>query len=146
MKTIQLAALAAALAAASAPPVSAAANGSPAVPIPAVQAPAIHTGDDLAQLCADPRAAAPTAAEHDRLLTCAGYIRGYLGYYGTLRGLRQTPAFCLPDKGVAAESLRVLYVTGLGKHPQIRDYPAAIDFASVLKAAYPCARTAGRMP
>jgi hypothetical protein len=58
MKTVQLAALAAALAAASAPPVSAAANGSPAVPIPAVQAPAIHTGDDLAQLCADPRAAA----------------------------------------------------------------------------------------
>lgn len=118
----------------------------PAAAQPAAPPLTIQTGDDLGRACANPKGAVPTAAEHDRLLLCAGYIRGYLGYYGTLRSLKQAQTFCLPAQGVAAETLRVLYVTVLSKRPQLRDYPAAIDLASVLRAAYPCAAPAGQTP
>jgi hypothetical protein len=101
----------------------------------------IQTGDDLHRACANPAGATVTAAEHDRLLVCGAYIRGYLGYYSVSRNLTQGKGFCLPDGGVAAEKLRLLYIGVLDKKPEIRDYPAAVDLASILQAAYPCQAT-----
>jgi hypothetical protein len=99
---------------------------------------AIQTGDDLNRVCANPTGKAITATDHDRLLVCGAYIRGYLGYYSISRSLTQGKSFCLPDTGISAEKLRLLFVGVLDKKPEIRDYPAAVDLASILEAAYPC--------
>lgn len=106
----------------------------------------IKTGDDLHRACANPASATVTAAERDRLLVCGAYIRGYLGYYSAQRSLGQAQPFCLPPEGVGAEKLRVLYLAVLRRRPRIGDYPAALDFASVLKAAYPCAAATKAAP
>lgn len=106
----------------------------------------IQTGDDLNQACANPAGSTVTTAERDRLLVCGAYIRGYLGYYSVSRSLTQGKGFCLPDGGVAAEKLRLLYIGVLDKKPEIRDYPAAVDLASILEAAYPCKAAAGHTP
>lgn len=98
----------------------------------------IQTGDDLNRACSNPAASTVTPTEHERLLVCGAYIRGYLGYYSVSRNLTQGKGFCLPDGGVAAEKLRLLYIGVLAKKPEIRDYPAAVDLASILEAAYPC--------
>lgn len=99
---------------------------------------AIATGDDLGQVCANPAAAKLTDKEHERLLVCGAYIRGYLGHYSTARSLLSKAEFCLPQAGVSPEQVRKLYVAVLEKRPQIRDYPAAVDLTSILAAAYPC--------
>lgn len=104
----------------------------------------IRTGDDLNKSCADPSGAVITPAERERLLVCGAYIRGYLAYYSVSRDMTQGKGFCLPDGGVAADKLRLLYIGVLAKKPQIRDYPAAVDLASILQAAYPCKAGAAR--
>ena len=104
----------------------------------------IQTGDDLHRACANPAGATVTAAEHDRLLVCGAYIRGYLGYYSVARNLVQGKGFCLPDGGMAPDMLRQLYIGVLEKKPQIRDYPAAVDLATILQAAYPCKAAPGK--
>ena len=106
----------------------------------------IQTGDDLHRSCANPAAGAVTAPERERLLVCGAYIRGYLGYYSVSRNLTQGKGFCLPAGGVAAEKLRLLYIGVLDKKPQIRDYPAAVDLASILEAAYPCRAASAKAP
>lgn len=98
----------------------------------------IQTGDDLNRVCANAAGKTSTAAETERLLVCGSYIRGYLAYYSVARNLTQGKGFCLPDTGVSAEKLRLLYIGVLEKKPEIRDYPAAIDLATILQAAYPC--------
>jgi len=98
----------------------------------------IQTGDDLNKVCVNPAGKEPTAAERERLLVCGSYIRGYLAYYSVARNLTQGKGFCLPDSGVSAEKLRLLYIGVVEKKPEIRDYPAAIDLATILQAAYPC--------
>lgn len=97
----------------------------------------IQTGDDLGAVCANPKGDM-SSADRERLLVCGAYIRGYLGYYSVSRNLIAGKGFCLPDGGIAADKLRLLYIGVLEKKPQIRDYPAAIDLASILQAAYPC--------
>jgi hypothetical protein len=103
----------------------------------------IQTGDDLNRVCASPKGAV-TPADRERLLVCGAYIRGYLGYYSVSRNLIQGKGFCLPDGGIAADTLRQLYVGVLEKKPQIRDYPAAVDLATILQAAYPCKPAPGK--
>jgi len=98
----------------------------------------IATGDDLGRVCANAAGTELTASEKERLLVCGGYIRGYLGHYSTARSLMRQQEFCLPQAGISAEKVRLLYVAVLEKRPQIRDFPAAVDLASILKAAYPC--------
>ena len=106
----------------------------------------IRTGDDLNKVCANPAGNAVTAAERERLSVCGAYIRGYLGYYGVARNHGRGMLFCLPAGGVSAEKLRLLYTGVLDKRPQIRDYPAAVDLASILRAAYPCKGAAAPKP
>jgi hypothetical protein len=103
----------------------------------------IQTGDDLNKVCANP-AGAVTPADRERLLVCGAYIRGYLGYYSVARNLVQGKGFCLPDGGMAPDMLRQLYIGVLEKKPQIRDYPAAVDLATILQAAYPCKAAPGK--
>jgi hypothetical protein len=98
----------------------------------------VATGDDLGRVCANPSGATLSDKERERLLVCGSYIRGYLGYYSAARSLMRNQDYCLPQAGVSAEQVRRLYLAVLEKRPQIRDYPAAVDLASILKAAYPC--------
>ena len=60
------------------------------------------------------------------------------------RNLVQGKGFCLPDGGIAPDKLRQLYIGVLEKKPQIRDYPAAVDLATILQAAYPCKAAPGK--
>lgn len=106
----------------------------------------IQTGDDLSRVCANPAGGAATPAERARLEVCGAYIRGYLGYYSVSRNLTQGKGFCLPQGGIAVEKLRLLYIGVLAKKPEIRDYPAAVDLASILQAAYPCQSAPAKMP
>ena len=98
----------------------------------------ISTGDDLRHVCADASGTTLSAADKQRLMVCGAYIRGYLGHYSVARSLMRHEESCLPQKGVSAEKVRQLYVAVLEKRPQLRDFPAAVDLASILKAAYPC--------
>lgn len=106
----------------------------------------IQTGDDLNKMCANPATGTVTAAERERLIVCGTYIRGYLGYYSVSRNLTQGKGFCLPDAGVETEKLRLLYTGVIEKKPELRDYPAAVDLASILQAAYPCKTDGARAP
>jgi hypothetical protein len=110
----------------------------PAVAMAADESYPVATGDDLGRVCANPSGATLSDKERERLLVCGSYIRGYLGYYSTARSLMRNQEYCLPQAGVSAEQVRRLYVAVLEKRPQIRDYPAAVDLTSILKAAYPC--------
>lgn len=99
----------------------------------------LQTGADLQAVCANPENAdALSADERQRLQICGSYIQGFLGHYSLVRKTTTNPSFCLDEKGVSAERIRVIFLTLLQQRPQIRDMPANIDLASSVAWAYPC--------
>lgn len=113
-----------------------------AVAAPASAAPSysLQTGADLAAVCSNPKDAKTlTDEERQRLGVCGAYIQGFLGHYSVSRRNMSKLDFCLPEEGVSAENVRMLFLALLEKRPQIRDLPANLDLATSLAWGYSCA-------
>jgi len=103
----------------------------------------LQTGSDLEQVCANPANAKDIQpVERERLLVCGSYIQGFLGHYGLVRRELASAPFCLPQSGVSAEKVRIIFLALLQQKPQIRDMPASVDLATSLAWGYACPRTA----
>ncbi|HUD51914.1 Rap1a/Tai family immunity protein [Parvibaculum sp.] len=103
----------------------------------------LQTGSDLEQVCANPANVKDIQnAERERLLVCGSYIQGFLGHYGLVRRELTSAPFCLPQSGVTAEKVRIIFLALLQQKPQIRDLPASVDLATSLAWGYACPRTA----
>ncbi len=103
----------------------------------------LQTGSDLEDVCSNPaNAKSIQPAERERLLVCGSYIQGFLGHYGLVRRELTAAPFCLPQNGVSAEKVRIIFLALLQQKPQIRDLPASVDLATSLAWGYACPHTA----